>query len=73
MRTGIPMASQPSRVEYRVSVLIETKDGRAIYKNWVGASVRRIHHVARARYKQEFPGCRVSFGTATSENYYGAH
>ena len=56
-----------------VSVLIETADGRTIYKDWTGASIRRIHEKAKAQYAKEYPGAEVRFGNGYYVNSYGAH
>lgn len=58
---------------YTVSVLVELPDGTHFYKTWKGGSVKRIHEKARAQYKAEHPGAKVSFGNALGVNNYGAH
>lgn len=58
---------------YRVSVLVERPDGSCFYRWWSGNSVGAIRRKAWVQYRTEYPGSRVSFGTALASNSYGAH
>lgn len=56
-----------------VNVLIETADGKVIYKDWKGTSISAIRRKAKAQYAKQFPDARVSFGAGYYTTSYGGH
>ena len=66
------MRMWPSDVEHLVVAHIETADGLRL-RVWRGSNLKRIKAAARAKYAEEMPGCRVTFGRSWSVNSYGAH